>query len=558
MALTQTRPDATAAEAEAPTASTTLDGLLGSADHKTIGRLWIGAGLLFLVAGLVITAVAGVEAIDLGGYSIVSDGAQFTQVWSLGRDLILFGGLVPLLVGLALHLVPLQIGAAAVAFGRGAAGAFWTWLLGVALLVTAYVANGGPGGGRTDFVVLWAVALGMTVLGLTWTLVVLATTILGARTTGMTLERVPFTTWSFLAFSLVGILGLPVLLAELVLTYVRVRYGFVTLDVTESLTGVVDGSTLAPALYWVAIPLLGMAADTIGVHTSAPVKARTPVLIAIGLFGFLAYGADLVGFASVRPPAFDNGLLVLAIAAAALPVLAVLGLSAASIRTGEPRFTAPLVGVLVSLLVLLLATAASLLGLAEPVALFLERNSIVDIDTDKLLILNGTTFHDGIRGLVVAATVAGIVAALQHWSPKLWGRRMAAPTVYFAILAAAVGGVLWGAGAILAGVDDQPAYPASVLGGGENVEFFNLIALVGIVAVAAGAVLCALDVARAAFGANAPSEKDWRGSTLEWATASPPTVGNFPSAPVVASATPLLDGDPFAAGADEQSENEEA
>jgi heme/copper-type cytochrome/quinol oxidase subunit 1 len=549
MALTQPRPDTAAAKVDGPSTVTTVDGLLGSADHKTIGRLWIGAGLVFLVAGLAVTAVIGVEATDLGQHTIVAGGSQFTQVWSLGRDLLLFGGLVPLLVGLGLHLVPLQIGAPAVAFARGAAGAFWTWLIGVILVVASYVVNGGPGGGRTDFVVLWALALGMAVAALMWAMVVLATTILGARTTGMTLERVPFATWSFLVFSLVGVLSLPVLLAELVLTYVRVRHGFVTLDATGSLTAVVDGSNLAPALYWLGVPLLGTAADAIGVHTSRPVRARTPVLVAIGSFGIIACGAGLVGFASVRPVAYDNGLLVAAIAVAALPVLAVLGLSAWSLRSGEPRLTGPLVGSLLSLLVLLLATAASLLALAEPVALFLERNSIVDIDLDRLLILSGTTFGDGIRGLVVGATVVGLIASVQHWSPKLWGRRMNPVIVHGAILTAAAGSLLWGIGAILAGVDDQPAYPVSTLGGGESVESSNLIAAVGMIVLLVGVIVWGLEVARAASSSSGSPAGGWKGATLEWATASPPELGNFTTAPVVRSATPLLDGDPLASAA---------
>jgi heme/copper-type cytochrome/quinol oxidase subunit 1 len=33
----------------------------------------------------------------------------------------------------------------------------------------------------------------------------------------------------------------------------------------------------------------------------------------------------------------------------------------------------------------------------------------------------------------------------------------------------------------------------------------------------------------------------WEGHTLEWAAPSPPPIGNFPEAPTVTSATPLLD-----------------
>lgn len=542
MALTETRPETDAPEAAADTGPMTLDRLVGSADHKTIGRLWIGFGLVFLVGSLGVSLAAAIEAIDLDGYAIVADGDEFTQVWSLGRELLLLGGIVPVLVGLATYVVPLQVGAPAMAFARGAAGALWTWLLGTGLLIAAYALNGGPGGGRSDFVVLWAASLGTMALAIGWALLVLATTILGARTSGMTLERVPQTTWSFLVFALIGLLSLPILIAELVLVYVRVRHGFVPLEARQTLTGVMDPSNLPPALYWVGLPVLGMAVDIIGVHTDRPVRAHRAVMVAIGLSGILAYGADYLGFASVRPLTFDNGLLVVTIAAAVLPILAVLGMAGDSLRSGTPRFTAALVGALLSGLLLLLGAVVSLLGLIEPVALFLDDKTAVSIDLDRLLILNGTTFHDGVRGLVLGAATVGLIAGLHHWATKIWGRRMSEPLGFLTILAAAGGAVIWGLGAVLAGIDDQPAYPASTLGGGDGVEVFNVIAAIGFGVLALGALGAAVNAARAAFGRSRPTGSDpWTGTTLEWATTSPPPFGNFETPPVVRSATPLAD-----------------
>ena len=557
MALTETRPETDASVASPQPSTGTLDGIIGSADHKTIGRLWIGSGLLMLVGSLVVSLIAAFEATDLDGYAVAADADEFTQIWSLGRELLLLGAIVPILVGLAIYLVPLQIGAPALAFARGASGAFWTWFLATDLLIVSYLLNGGPGGGRVDFVILWAVALGVMAASLTWAMVIIATTILGARTNGMTLERVPQTTWSFLVFSLIGLLSLPVLMAELVLIYVRVRHGFVPIETRQSLTGVMGASSLPPALYWVAVPVLGMATDMIAVHTGKPIKAHRAVMAAIGLLGILAYGADFLAFGSVRPFTLDNALLVITVAAAVLPIIAVLGLAGDSIKNGTPRFTTALVGALLSGLVLLLGAVVSLLGLLEPIALFLDRETSINIDLTKLLILNGTTFHDGIRGLVLGAAVVGIIAALHHWAPKLWGRRMPEPLGFLSVSAAAAGAVLWGLGAILAGIDDQPAYPASTLGGGENVELFNLIALIGIAALLAGAVITALNTAQAAFGSGSKATGDaWTGTTLEWATDSPPSIGNFDKPPIVRSANPLADAAADAEVGDDESDTE--
>ncbi len=540
MALTESRTPTDARTAGAPETAT-LDGLIGSADHKTLGRFWIAGGLFFLLGSLVVSAVAGLETIDLGSLTVASDADQFAQIWSLGREVLLFGGLLPILVGLATYLVPLQIGAPAIAFARGAAGAFWAWLLGTGLLIVSYIFNGGPGGGKADFVVLWTVSLGLVILALLWAMVIVATTALGARTIGMTLDRVPFATWSFLVFCLYGILTLPVVVADLAFTYVRVRHGFVALDARQTLVGVTNLFTYAPTLFWLAIPGMGMAADAVGVHTGRPVMLRKPVLAAIGALSVTSFGAVYFSFGSVRAVDFNNFMLVIDIAATVLPILGVLGLAGESIRRGTPRLNVAFIGSMLGGLLFLLASVAALLGLFEPVQLWLIDNADTG-NPDKLLVLNGTTFHDGLRGIVVAAAVLSITGALHHWAPKIWGRRMAEPLGFGAVLAAALGGVLWGLGGILAGVDNQPAYPVSALAGGDNVELYNLITLIGILAVTAGVLLTALNAAQSAVGRNAGADAAaWSGLTLEWATTSPPSPGNFDQPPVVRSATPLAD-----------------
>ncbi len=541
MALTETRPETEVGPAAEPSSPATLDGLVGSSDHKTIGRAWITLGLLVLIAGVAVTAVAGFEATSLSGFTIVEDGEMFTQIWSMGRELLLLGGIVPILIGLATYLVPLQIGAPAIAFPRGAATAFWTWFIGVDLLVIAYILNGGPGGGVEDMVVLWALALGMILAGLTLAMIIIATTILGARAQGMTMERVPQTTWSFLVFSLIGIFTLPMIIAELVLVYVQARYGFLPLGGREGLTSVLAGLSLAPGVYWAAIPVLGMAVDAIGVHTGQPVRSHRQVMAAVGFLGTLAFGMDFFAMASVRVIDFNHELLIIAIGLSVLPVLGVLGLSGSSIRSGKLRINPALVGSLVAGLLILLATAVSLLGLIEPVALFLAEDLDLNIDLDALLVLNGTAFHDGVRGLVLGAVVVGLIAGLHHWSSKIWGRRAAQPLGFLAVLASAAGALLWGAGGVLAGVDDQAAYPVSVLTGGENVAAFNTLAWVGMLLLLGGTLVGLLSVAGPLTGTSGRTGDAWTGSTLEWLADSPPSVGNFDAPPVVASANPVAD-----------------
>ncbi len=542
MALTETRPTTTSPVADADRRAPIIEGMLGTGDHKTIGRLFIGGGLIGLIGGLVV----GVVSVFYGyNFDDPAAGAwdYLPQVWSLSRELVMFGGLVPVMVGLGLYLVPLQVGAPSVAFPRGAAAALWTWLLGTGLLILAYVFNGGPGGGRRDFVVLWAASLAVMLGALVWALVCLATTILGARTVGMTLDRAPITTWSYLVFALVGIFSLPIVMGELLLSFLRVRYLHLLITDSAQLAAVGDGFSLAPAVYWLAIPVLGMAVDIIGVHTGVPVRRHREIMGAIGLFGILAFGADVVGLASVRGVDFNNGLLVVALLSAVLPVLATLGLAGDSIRRGAFVPRVPLVGALLSGLLLLLATVVSLLGLVEPIMGFLDSLFPDSIDMTNSLVLNGTRFHEGVRALVVGATAIGMIAAIHHWSVKIWGRRLAEPLGFLALLATAGGSVIFAIGEVAAGVDDQPWLPQRAFD--DYPTGLATISLVGAAILAAGVALAGANLAMSVIGSKpaGTGASPWTGTTLEWATPSPPPPGNFPGPPIVRSAHPLADGE---------------
>ncbi len=546
MALTETRPAETGSAGDdvAGVPSFTPDGFLGSVDHKPIGRMFIGGGLVFLLAGLVIGLVAAFESSDGSAFQVASDADQFAQIWSMSRDLAIFGGLVPLLVGIGLYIVPLQIGAPSLAFARGASGAFWTWLLGTGLLIIAYVLNGGPGGGRRDFVVLWACSLAMMIGAAVWALIVLASTILGARTVGMTMDRMPFTSWAYFMFSLHAIFSLPIVMAELLLVLLRVYYSHLGMADTEALTGVLDGVSLAPSIYWLGLPALGVAADVIGAHTGFPVLQRRITMVAITAFQLLAFGQDLVGMATQRTIDFDNALLVIALLVAPLPVVAVLGLGGNSLRQGTLRIKAALAAVLVSGLLLLAATVVSLLGLVEPIMGYLDELFPDSIDMTNSLVLNGTTFHEGVRGLVMAAALLSVIGALHHWAPKIWGRTLGEPMGMLSVLLAAAGGLVWAMGEIGAGFADQAWYPVSVETT-DGQQVFGYVALVGIALLVGAVALLGGNILSVTAGGKpaGTSAADWSGTTLEWATSSPPPLGNFPAPPIVSSATPLADGE---------------
>src|SRR3954463_16152137 len=108
MAMTETRPEAETETAAATTASPYgatrpaggLAGLLGTGQHRTIGRLWIGTSLVYLAVIGVLGELLAFERFKTETYNIFNKD-NFAQSLSLHGVGGLFLTLLPLLIGVA-------------------------------------------------------------------------------------------------------------------------------------------------------------------------------------------------------------------------------------------------------------------------------------------------------------------------------------------------------------------------------------------------------------------------------------------------------------------------
>lgn len=540
-----------------------LERILGTADHKTIGRMWMVSGAAVLVVGAVLSLVAAVEQVSLGGFSIAADSDELVQIWSAGRTLTLVGGVVGLLVGLATYLVPLQVGSTAIAFGRGANAAFWVWAISLDLLIASYLLNGGPGGGRRDFVALWVLSLGGALIGIMWALLCIATTVLAARAPGMTLERSPISAWAFCVWALLGLLSLPILLGQLVLSFIDVRYEYLSDYV--GLASAINSISLAPAIYWLAIPTMGIAAEVVGVHAGMPIRFHRSIMAGLAALSITAFGGDILGFAGIartfssegelgfKAVPFDNALLVVTLFAAVLPLLAIMALISDSLRSGRASMNPPMLGALLGAVLVLLGAVVALLGTIEPIIGFVAELANRVPETPDLLVLNGTTFNAGVTALVVGGALLGAMGATHHWSHKIWGRHLTEGLGNAAITAVLFGTLGTAIGNIGAGARSQPALPATGALPQSGVEFFNGLTALGVALTVLGVALFGLNMVRTAVSKGVESPY-WSGHTLEWSTVSPPPFSNFGEVPRVASAFPLLDEGPASGAAPELEE----
>jgi len=517
MAMTETRPapQAAAATAGAPADRAGLAGWLSTSDHKRIGRLYIATALLFLLVGGVIGELLAVERVS-NGFDVLTAGS-FAQAYTFHGEVALWLFLVPLLLGIATFIVPLQVGSPEIAFPRGSATAYWSYVVSGGLLIGAYLANGGPSGGQPAAVDLHLLALaGLTVATLLG-LVSVLTTALTMRAGGMALGDVPAFTWSVVVGGSLTLLTAPVLLARLAILYVTHHFGG-SYDLNDY--GAIGWMFSVPQVYLVAVPAAGVALEIVPVVSGRKLRRRGASMVIIGLLGVVGLGA----WAQV-PSSFDDFLYVAIGLAAIVPPLALLGLLADSLRNGRPAPRAALLLAMGSVLLLLAGAAVGAL-------------SVIDG-----LDLRGTVWEAAQVHLVLTgAAWLGALAAIWWWAPKLYGVVLSEAAGALAFVTTFVGTLVLAAPDLVNGMANDVPLRATHFGS-SGARALNAVSAIGGGLVALGAVVVVLSLLAAGLRKGQRAEADpWGGHTLEWSTTSPPPPSNF-SAPVppVTSPTPLLD-----------------
>jgi heme/copper-type cytochrome/quinol oxidase subunit 1 len=101
--------------------ATALERVVTSTDANTLGRYWIGAGSLTLLASLVAGVLVALERLDLGGTEVFGSADEIFQFWSAHRVGFVLLAIVPILVGLGTAVAPFQVGSDSIAFPRMAA-----------------------------------------------------------------------------------------------------------------------------------------------------------------------------------------------------------------------------------------------------------------------------------------------------------------------------------------------------------------------------------------------------------------------------------------------------
>ena len=519
-------------------------------DHKVIGTAFVVVAILSLVAA---GAIALVMRAQLSGPDMDIVGrTTYAELFTLHGVLAVFGFLAPAWVGLATAVVPLQIGAARLAFPRLQALCLWLVVAGIVMIASSPFVRGGDvvsgwslsspipegpafEGNGPDLLIL---GLGVVAVALVLASANLLVTVMKLRAPGLTLRRTPLFSWSVLVAGAVLLLALPVLIAGLGMLFVDRHYSG---QIFRGFTGSGGGNpNIWPRLFWFAaypmlwallLPALGAASDIVATFARRRLFSHAGAAAAIGAVGVLAFagwGSETPGLSRARVLFAVGALVVLApVASLVLNWLATL-VTGRREATTVPRSLGALPMVVT-------------LGFVTVLAVGLGGGAIAALTA-------GTSSHRNYwqvatqHTLFFGAATLGVVAALAYWAPKLWGRHLSDK-----------GGKL--AAVLLVGGMHLTFLPMFVLGAqnmrvhlftydsGDDFTPANLVATVGAVVTMLGvAVLAAVLLGSVVARKGRRADDDpWRGHTLEWATSSPPPSHNFDRLPEVRSEAPLLD-----------------
>lgn len=507
---------------------TSIADWLTSSDHKKIGRLFTHTALVLAIASAVLGAVVGFERMSPASFGVVDGDAAVQLVAALQYGLV-FGTVAPILLGLAILAVPMQVGARSIAFPRLAQFGYWAWLLGTVLVVVSLVANGGPGGGQSDMVDLYLMAAPLAVIGLLAAALAVVASVLTARAPGMTLDRIPTFSWAALVGGVSMVLSLPVMIGTAIYLYVDHTHARVAFGGNKGVDAYLGFAFGQPQTFVFAVLALGVFAEVAPVAAKVRQPLRGAVLAGLGLVSTAALGAvtqsshtlSLDGGAgdklqSALPWLFFNGLPLLG----GVVVLATVALS---FKSSLPKPNSPLLLSFVGALMIVLAMAGNFVGTIES------------------LEVTGTVFAEGTLALLVFGGLLSGLAGLVHWAPKVAGRQADDKKVaglaalgLLGTLAAAV--PLW-----VLGLGDQAAAQLSGFASSGSDDTLNLVSGVGMALVA----LVVIAVSGLMISAKSNATDDpWDAQTLEWSLPSPAPVDNFETLATVGSPEPLLDVKP--------------
>ncbi|NOR40986.1 MAG: cytochrome c oxidase subunit I, partial [Gammaproteobacteria bacterium] len=272
-------------------------------NHKDIGTLYLWFSFIMLLIGGAMAMVIRAELFQ-PGLQIV-DPNFFNTMTTMHGLIMVFGAIMPGMVGLANWQVPLMIGAPDMALPRMNNWSFWILpFAGTMLLSTLFMEGGGPAFGwtfyaplsttfapaSTDFFIFAIHMLGFSsIMGS----INIIATVLNMRAPGMTLMKMPLFVWTWFITAFLLIAVMPVLAGVVTMMLTDRNFGTSFLDAAGGGDPVLFQHVFwffgHPEVYIMILPAFGVVSEIIPTFARKKLFGYSSMVYATASIAFLSF-----------------------------------------------------------------------------------------------------------------------------------------------------------------------------------------------------------------------------------------------------------------------------
>ena len=510
-----------------------------STDHKRIGYLYLATSFAWFLIGGVLALFIRAELTRPGMQFMSVE--QYNQVFTMHGTIMLLMFATPLFIGFANVLMPLQIGAADVAFPRLNMLSYWLYLFGSIQATIGFLTPGGAASfGWTAYAPLssttyspciggdlWIMGLAISGLGTILGGVNFITTIFTMRAPGMTMFRMSIFSWNVLLTSILVLLAFPPLAAALLGLESDRLFGTHIFDPANG------GAMLWQHLFWffghpevyiLALPFFGIVTEILPVFSRKPIfgyKGLIAATIAIAALSVSVWAHHMFASGKVLLPFFSFMTFLIGV-----PTGVKIFNWVGTMWRGHVTFETPMLWVMGFLVTFLFGGITGIILASPPLNFAVSASYFVVAH-----------FHYVLFGTVVFAMFAGFY----FWWPKFTGRMLNERLGKIHFWTLFFGFHLTFLIQHWLGIKGFPRRYADYLAT-DGFTYMNMVSTVGSFLLALSMIPFFVNVWITRNSPKVEVDDPWGyGSSLEWATSCPPPRHNFTSMPRIRSERPAFD-----------------
>jgi len=498
-------------------------------NHKDIGTLYLVFSLIMLFVGGSMAMVIRAELAQPGLQIVNPD--FFNQMTSLHGLIMIFGVLMPSLVGFANWLVPMQVGAPDMALPRLNNWSFWLLVAGILMLLSTLLMPGGatemgwslyaPQVLQTPYSFAFTI-FSIHLLGISSILgsINIIATILNMRAPGMKLLKMSLFCWGWFVTAFLIIVIMPVLAGGVTMLL------FDRFFDTSFFNAAGGGSAVLyqhvfwffghPEVYVMILPAFGIISEIIPTFSRKPIFGYTAMVYSLACISFISFAVWAHHMFTSGMPTTANLFFMYASMLIAVPTGIKIFNWVATMWRGSLTFETPMLFATGFLVTFTIGGFTGVMMALVP-ADFQYHNSYFIV----------AHFHYVLAGGTLMAIFGGIYYWLPKWTGHMYMEKLGKTHFWLTIISL---NVLFFPQHFLGLAGMPRRYPDYAL----QFTDMNLLSSIGAFVFGASQLLFLYNVVRTIHRGKQATDRVWEGAHgLEWTVPSPAPYHTFQEAPDV-------------------------